>query len=141
MLIKLIDFGAVNEMRRPCRAHYNDAGADVFVQDMTVLSPHETRTIPLGFGVELPDGFMALVLPRSGLSKKGITCEIPPIDSGYRGQIHAFVTNNSDRKHIFMPHDRIGQLVVIPIILADFIPEDEFAYEERGTGAFASTGR
>lgn len=134
MKIKLIDFGYKEP---PRRAHENDAGADVFVQRPVSLRPHETTKVPLGFGLELPDGYMACVFPRSGLSSKGIVCELPPIDSGYRGEVHAIVSNLTDAPYQLCPGDRVGQLVVMPVVLADFITHD---IKERGTGAFASTG-
>lgn len=134
MKIKLINFGYKTP---PRRAHENDAGADVFVNEDIVVHPHETVKIPLGFGLELPDGYMACVYPRSGLSSKGIVCELPPIDSGYKGEVHAIVSNLSDASYMLYAGTRVGQLVVTPVILADFITHD---IKERGTGAFASTG-
>ena len=134
MKIKVIDFGYTN---MPKRAHENDAGADVYSTKKLIVFPHSTEKIPLGFGLELPDGYAAFVFPRSGLSSKGIVCELPPIDSGYRGEIHAIVHNGSDEPFQVNVGDRIGQLVVTPVVIADFITED---IKERGTGAFASTG-
>ena len=71
--------------------------------------------IPLGFGLELP-GFAAFVAPRSG-SSKGISCEMAPIDSSYRGECHAIVINNSSEPYVVNKNDRIGQLIVIPVII------------------------
>lgn len=139
MKLKIIDYGYKN---LPKRAHHNDAGADVYARiidkPMVVIGPHETVKIPLGLGLCLPDGYAAFVFPRSGLSSSGIVCELPPIDSGYRGEIHAIVTNCSDDPFIVRDGDRIGQLVVFPIAIVEF-EEGEFA--ERGTGAFGSTGK
>jgi dUTP pyrophosphatase len=138
MKIKVIDFGYE---KLPLRAHENDAGADVYVClhdcDNIVISPNTTVKIPLGFGLVLPDGYMACVYPRSGLSTLGIVCELPPIDSGYRGEIHAIVTNCSNKPYIVSEGDRIGQLVITPVVIADFITED---IKERGTNGFGSTG-
>ena len=138
MKIKVIDFG-YNKL--PFRAHENDAGADVHVcidaPTMTIL-PHETKKIPLGLGLVLPDGYAAYVFPRSGLASKGIVCELPPIDSGYRGEIHAIVTNCSDKPFVINNGDRIGQLVITPVVIADFITKD---IKERGDNGFGSTGK
>lgn len=135
MKVKLIDFGY---KIAPHRAHENDAGADVFSTINVVLAPGTTVKIPLGFGLELPDGYAGYIFPRSGLSSKGIVCELPPIDSGYRGEIHAIVSNVGDIHYKISKDDRIGQLVIMPIVIADFITHD---IKERGTGAFASTGK
>lgn len=138
MKIKVLDFGYE---QLPVRAHENDAGADVracFHNCSSLkIAPHTTVKVPLGLGLVLPDGYAAYVFPRSGLSSKGITCELPPIDSGYRGEIHAIVHNGSDKTFVINKGDRIGQLVITPVVIADFITDD---IEERGTGAFGSTG-
>lgn len=138
MKIKTINYGYE---KLPYRAHENDAGADVHVcfhdKDRIILAPNNTVKIPLGLGLEVPDGYAAFVFPRSGLSSKGIVCELPPIDSGYRGEIHAIVTNCSNEHFQINNGDRIGQLIIMPIIIADFITDD---FAERGTGAFGSTG-
>lgn len=136
MKIKIIDFGYKN---LPKRAHYNDAGADVFVNQDYILKPGTSTKIPLGFGLELPDGLAAFVFPRSGLSSKGITCELPPIDSGYKGEIHAIVTNCSNWEYEVKAGDRIGQLVIVPFIAADFISSD--LGEERGATGFGASGK
>jgi dUTP pyrophosphatase len=137
--IKVIDFGYE---KLPLRAHANDAGADVHVcfheGDGRIIGPGETVKVPLGMGLVLPDGYMACVYPRSGLSSKGIVCELPPIDSGYRGEIHAIVHNGSNENFNIVNGDRIGQLVVTPVVIADFITED---IEERGANGFGSTGK
>lgn len=138
MKIKIIDFGYD---RLPYRAHENDAGADVFIPKKygrTVIHWNETITIPLGFGLELPDGYAGYIFPRTSWSAKGIVCELPPIDSGYKGEIHAIVTNCSSDLQLLEPHQRIGQLVIMPIVIADFIKETG---EERGSNAFGSTGK
>ena len=139
MKIKVLNFGYD---KLPFRAHENDAGADVHVcfhdADGCRLRPQHTVKVPLGMGLVLPDGYAAFVFPRSGLSSKGIVCELPPIDSGYRGEIHAIVTNCSDSDFYIRNGDRIGQLVITPVVIADFITND---IEERGANGFGSTGK
>ena len=102
MKIKLIKFK--EDLIKPTRAHYNDAGIDCYAQeDITlqsmITSPlmgifdYYTRTtptlIPLGFGLEVPDGYMATIRPRSSYNVKGVISQIGTIDSGYRGEIKA----------------------------------------------------
>ena len=88
MKIKLIDFG-VPEHQRPYRPHGNDAGADVYLPYDCTLQPGEIAKIPLGFGLEIPDGYAGYIFPRTSMAVKGLVCELPPVDSGYRGEIHA----------------------------------------------------
>lgn len=134
MKIKVIDFGYE---KLPVRAHGNDGGADVHSMKKCVIYPHTTEKIPLGLGLCLPDGYAAYVFPRSGLSAKGIVCELPPIDSGYRGEIHAIVSNLTDEPFQVNIGDRIGQIVISPVVIAEFVTETG---EERGANGFGSTG-
>lgn len=136
MKIKLIDFG-VPEGHHPYRAHDNDAGADVYMPYDRTLQPGEIIKVPLGFGIEIPDGYAGYVFPRSSMAVKGLVCELPPVDSGYRGEIHAIISNVSREIHTIPKDTRIGQLVITPVVIADFISERK---DERGTGAFGSTG-
>ena len=85
MKIKLIDFG-VPEHQRPYRPHGNDAGADVYLPYDCTLQPGEIAKIPLGFGLEIPDGYAGYIFPRTSMAVKGLVCELPPVDSGYRGE-------------------------------------------------------
>ena len=137
MKIKLIDFG-INENRKPYRPHGNDAGADVYMPYDCTLQPGEIAKIPLGFGIEVPDGFAGFVFPRSSMAVKGLVCELPPVDSGYRGEIHAILSNVSNQPHTLSKGARIGQLVITPVVIADFVTE---LGEQRGIGAFGSTGK
>lgn len=136
MKIKILKFD--ENVKLPKRAHYNDAGADVFSSGDYLLMSGQTAKIPLGFGLEIPDGMMGLIFPRSGLSSKGIVCELPPIDSGYRGEVHAVVTNCSNERYEINKGDRIGQLVIMPILIAEF--SEGGGMDSRGIGAFGSTG-
>lgn len=122
----------------PRRAHYNDAGADVYATETIILNPQQTYAMNLKFGLKLPDGLMALVLPRSGQAKNGLVSQIPPVDSGYTGPIHAILTNNSKEPIIIDKGDRIAQVVVMPFIVAEFTEEE---HEQRGEGRFNSTGK
>jgi dUTP pyrophosphatase len=132
--IQLIDFGG----KKPLRAHENDAGADVFSpRDLTIF-PGQIYKLPLGFGLRLPDGFAGYIFPRSGLSTQGIVCELPPIDSGYQGEVHAILSNVGSESYDIKTGDKIGQLVILPVLIPEFTYD---AWVERGSGAFGSTGR
>lgn len=136
MKIKLLQ--KHNFVSGPKRTHYNDAGADVASTIDVVLNAHETYAIPLGYGIQLPDGFQAIVQPRSSMSKKGIVTQVAPIDSGYTGEIHAIVSNISDEPYKIHAGDRVGQIVIMPILLADFVTH---LSGERGDGSFGSSGK
>lgn len=136
MKIKLIDFGLAPG-HNPLRVHENDAGADVCMPYDCTLQPGEIAKVPLGFGLILPDGYAGFVFPRSSMAEKGLTCELPPVDSGYRGEIHAIISNVSNKVQTINKETRVGQLVITPIIIADFVFD---LGKERGTDAFGSSG-
>lgn len=135
MKIKLIKFR--EDLIEPSRRHYNDAGADLYSTQNIIIKPSQTVKIPLGFGLELPDGMMACIYPRSSLVAKGLISHIPPVDSGYRGEIHAILTNLSDEEINVNQGDRIAQLIVTPVHIINFVTE---LGDERNKGAFGSTG-
>ena len=126
MKIRLIDFG-VPENRRPFRAHDNDAGADVFMPYDCTIKPGDIAKIP----------YAAFVFPRTSMAVKGLVCELPPVDSGYRGEIHAIISNVGDKQQSIRKGARIGQLIIIPVIISDYVFSRG---EQRGTGGFGSTG-
>jgi len=134
MKISLIDYGAKRNGRLPCRKHPMDAGADVFAPGYYLLSPGETVKIPLGFGLNIPDGFMASIYIRGSMAKAGITCSLNPVDAGYTGEIHAVITNIGRGHYEIIENDRIGQLVILPCVIAEFV-------SSRGDNGFGSTGR
>ena len=85
----------------------------------------------------MPDGYAGYVFPRTSMAVKGLVCELPPVDSGYRGEIHAIISNVSNKTQELSKGARVGQLVITPVVIADFVLE---LGAERGTGGFGSTG-
>lgn len=94
--------------------------------------------IPLGFGLEVPDGYMATIRPRSSYNVKGVLSQIGTIDSGYRGEIKAVLINLTSEPIEIKKGEKICQIVIEPVILADFVEE---LTNDRGQGGFGSTGR
>ncbi|PTW91684.1 dUTP pyrophosphatase [Microbacteriaceae bacterium MWH-Ta3] len=128
----------------PTYAHAGDAGADLCSTVNITLAPGERAAIPTGLSIALPSGFAAFVMPRSGLAlKHGIALVNSPgtIDAGYRGEI-AVIIMNTDRTEPFTVSvgDRIAQLVIMPVVRAEFVPVAELPGTERGEGGFGSTG-
>lgn len=136
MKIKLIKFN--KELITPKRAHYNDAGVDCYALDIIELPPLTPVMIPLGFGLEVPDGYQAIIKPRSSMNAKGIITQIGTIDSGYRGEIKAVLINTSQTPFAIRKGDKICQIIIEPVILADFV---EDLQNDRGAGGFGSTGK
>jgi dUTP pyrophosphatase len=129
----------------PSRAHEGDAGLDLYACEAAHIGPGERWSIGTGIAVEIPDGHAGLVLPRSGLAKRhGITLVNSPglIDAGYRGEVRVLLLN-TDPAEVFRvaPGDRIAQLVIAPIALADPVEAEVLADSARGDGGFGSSGR
>ncbi len=137
MKIKLIEHGCPRDFL-PKRAHDNDVGADVYALRDTIVEVGCSQAVPLGFGLDLPAGFGAFIFPRSSQAKEGVDCRLSPLDPGYTGQMHALIHNGGHNAYHIYKGDRIGQLVVLPVALPDFVTE---LGAERGTGAFGSTGK
>lgn len=128
----------------PAYAHPGDAGADLTAAEAVTLEPGHRATVPTGVSIALPDGYVAFVVPRSGLAAKhGITIVNSPgtVDAGYRGEIRITLLN-TDREHPFVIEvgDRIAQLIVMPVSRARFIPVEKLPGSHRGDGGFGSTG-
>ena len=128
----------------PVVAHPGDAGADLTATEARTLAPGERATVGTGVSIALPDGYVAFVVPRSGLAAKhGITIVNSPgtVDAGYRGEIKVTLLNTDTSESFSVePGDRIAQLVVMPFVRARFVSVDELPESERGEGGFGSTG-
>lgn len=128
----------------PSYAHPGDAGADITASEPVILRPGERALVKTGVSIALPDGFVAFVMPRSGLAlKHGIALVNSPgtIDAGYRGEIGVIMLNTDREKEFHIePGDRIAQLVIQPVVRAAFVPVAELPGTHRGAGGFGSTG-
>lgn len=121
-----------------------DAGADLSAAEAIELGPGQRATVGTGMSIALPDGYVAFVVPRSGLaSRNGITIVNSPgtVDAGYRGEIRITLLN-TDTEHPFTISvgDRIAQLIVMPVSRARFVPVAKLPGSHRGESGFGSTG-
>ncbi|RJS47947.1 dUTP diphosphatase [Nocardioides cavernaquae] len=128
----------------PSYAHPGDAGADLVTTVDVTLAPGERELVPTGVALALPDGFVGLVHPRSGLAAKhGLSIVNAPgtVDSGYRGEIKVCLINLDPREPITLRRgDRIAQLVVQRVERARFVEVDSLSETARGEGGHGSTG-
>jgi dUTP pyrophosphatase len=132
------------ELPAPAYAHAGDAGADLLTAVDVDLMPGERTVVPTGVAIALPEGHAAFVHPRSGLAARaGLALVNAPgtIDAGFRGEIKVIVVNLDPREPIRLRRgDRIAQLVVQPVLRADFIEVEELPESARAEGGFGSTG-
>lgn len=128
----------------PPVAHPGDAGADLASSEACVLLPGQRRTLRTGVSVALPRGYVAFIVPRSGIAARhGVTIVNSPgtVDAGYRGEIMVTLLN-TDAVEPFTIEvgDRIAQMIVLPFASVNFHPVEHLPGSERGTDGFGSTG-
>lgn len=128
----------------PAYAHQGDAGADLYAARDVEIAPGTRTAVPTGIAIELPDGYVGLVHPRSGLAARlGVTVLNAPgtVDAGYRGEIMVILVNH-DRTDVakIARGDRIAQLVVQRVERAQFHRVDVLGDSSRGEGRHGSTG-
>ena len=128
----------------PSYAHPGDAGADLLTTVDLTLAPGERALVPTGLAIALPDGYVALVHPRSGLAARhGLSIVNAPgtVDAGYRGEIKVMLINHDPAEPIELRRgDRIAQLVVQRFERARFVEVGELPDSVRGDGGYGSTG-
>ena len=133
------------ELPLPQYAKGGDAGADIYSRIDFTLAPGERILVPTGIAIALPDGYVALVHPRSGLAiKHGVTMVNAPgtVDAAYRGELQCILINHDPKESIsFKRGDRIAQLVFQRVERAQFIEVEHLPGSGRGEGGFGSTGK
>jgi dUTP pyrophosphatase len=143
--IKLLDSRLVDQM--PAYATSGSAGLDLraCLDAPLTLAPNAWQLIPTGMAMWLKDpAYAALILPRSGLGHKhGIVLGnlVGLIDSDYQGQLMVSCWNRSEVAFTLQPMERLAQLVIVPVVQAQFNQVTEFPATERGEGGYGSTGK
>ena len=152
----------------PLKANYNDAGFDLYADEDATLAYGETKAVATNIALELPDGYMADVRPRSGLTRDtALRVQYGTVDAGYRGgigiicenvdnlykvktidnKLHAIITGDQDAILTYNTAieikrgDKIAQLVIQKIPDIELIEADELNETARGAGGFGSTGK
>lgn len=132
------------ELPLPSYAHPGDAGADLYCTVDVELAPGERRLVPTGVALALPEGYVGLVHPRSGLAfRHGLSIVNAPgtIDAGYRGEIQVCLVNLDPATPITLGRgDRIAQLVIQRVEAAEFVEVADLDATQRGAGGHGSTG-
>lgn len=152
----------------PNKSHYNDSGFDLYADEDVTLTYGETKAVATNIALELPDGYMADVRPRSGLTRDtALRVHYGTVDAGYRGgigiicenvdnlykvktidnKLHAIITGDQDAIFTYNTAieikrgDKIAQLVIQRIPDIELIEADELNETARGAGGFGSTGK
>jgi dUTP pyrophosphatase len=140
VLIKRLD----PSVPMPSYAKGGDAGADIATRIDFTLKSGERMLVPTGISIALPNGYVALVHPRSGLAiKYGVSMVNTPgtVDAGFRGELQVILINHDLTESVsFKKGDRIAQLVIQQVERAEFVEVTQLPGSDRATGGFGSTG-
>ncbi len=145
-----VDLKILDERVREQLPHYATAGSAgldlrACLDAPLALNPGETQLIPTGLAMHLADpGYAAVILPRSGLGHKhGVVLGnlVGLIDSDYQGQLMVSLWNRGQEAFTVQPFERIAQMVIVPVVQAEFRVVEDFAASDRGEGGFGSTGK
>ncbi|MBV8627221.1 MAG: dUTP diphosphatase [Paraburkholderia sp.] len=143
--LKILDARMRDQL--PAYATTGSAGLDLraCLDEPITLKPGETALVPTGLAIHVGDpGYAALILPRSGLGHKhGIVLGnlVGLIDSDYQGQLMISTWNRGQTEFTLNPMERLAQLVIVPVVQAEFNIVDDFEESVRGAGGFGSTGK
>lgn len=134
-----------NEELLPFYMTSDAAGADVkaYIKEPIVIPAGQSALIPTGMRLAIPKGYEIQIRPRSGLAlKHQVTVLNTPgtIDADYRGEIKVILINHGKEDFTVVPEMRIAQMILAPVLRANFIIADELATTHRGSGGFGHTG-
>ncbi|MBP7546848.1 MAG: dUTP diphosphatase [Corallincola sp.] len=144
--VRILDPRIGTDYPLPAYATPGSAGMDLraCIDGPLQLAPGQTSLLPTGIAIHIADpGLAAVILPRSGLGHKhGIVLGnlVGLIDSDYQGQLMVSCWNRGQEPFTVQPGDRIAQLVLVPVVQAEFAIVDSFDESERGAGGFGSSG-
>ena len=125
----------------PKKSHLPDCGLDCFMPESFELQPFETKTIGLGIGIQVPEGFAGMLVPRSSIAEKGLIIQTSIIDPDYTGEIHLIITNCSNNVVKIEERQRVCSLVVYNVLNVRLDIVNEFENTERGSHGLGSSGK
>lgn len=127
----------------PVRAHSHDAGADLKAHEDVTIPAKGRALVGTGVAIETPAGYVSMVCSRSGLAhKKGVHVLNAPgiVDAGYTGEIFVNLHNTTDEDVHISAFERVAQLIITPVVYADFVKTDKLGDSDRGANGHGSTG-
>ena len=126
----------------PSRANNTDAGYDLYSIEEYVIPPHHRVMVRTGISIAIPNGYVGLIWPRSGLAVKfGIDTMAGVIDSGYRGEVCVVLQNHGHESYTVKAKDRVAQILFQPVMAPTLIETKELHNSDRGQSGFGSTGK
>lgn len=125
----------------PKKSHLPDCGLDCFMPEGFELKPSETKTIGLGIGIQVPEGFAGMLVPRSSIAEKGLIIQTSIIDPDYTGEIHLIITNCSNNVVKIDENQRVCSLVIYNVLNVRLDVVYDFENTERGNNGLGSSGK
>lgn len=121
--------------------HPGDVGMDVYAMETVTMKPGEHYRFWHGFALEFPEGYGAIIMDKGSISKAGLRTMGGVFDAGYRGEYNTHLVNLSDKSYTFEEGDKVAQLVIVPVEIAELEETDVLSESARGEGKFGSTGK
>lgn len=132
----------LKEDAQPPKYHMpGDVGMDMYAMETITLEPMQHHRFWHGFAMEFPDGYAAIVKDKSSISKAGLHTMGGVFDAGYRGEYNTHLVNLSSEPYTVEKGDKVAQLIIYPVTIAELEETDTLSESERGTGGFGSTGK
>lgn len=125
----------------PTYHHPGDVGMDLYALETVTIAPMEHYRFWHGFAMEFPEGFAAIVKDKSSISKAGLSTMGGVFDAGYRGEYNTHLVNLSDKPYTVEEGDKVSQIVIFPVEIAQLEETDTLSDSARGEGMFGSTGK
>jgi len=121
--------------------HPGDVGMDVFAMETFTIQPGEHHFFFHGFAMEFPIGYAAIIKDKSSISKAGLSTMGGVFDAGYRGEYNTHLVNLGTEPYTVEEGDKVSQIVIVPVDIAEIEETDTLSESDRGEGAFGSTGK
>jgi dUTP pyrophosphatase len=125
----------------PNYAHPGDVGMDLYSMETVTIPPMGHHRFLHGFAMEFPEGNAGIVMDKSSISKAGLIHMGGVFDAGYRGEYNTHLVNLSHEPYTVEEGDKVSQLLIVPVIIAEIEETDILSESSRGMGGFGSTGR
>jgi dUTP pyrophosphatase len=129
------------DSKLPSYAHPGDVGMDLFSMETFTIEPGGHHFFYHGFAMEFSEGYAAIVKDKSSISKIGLHTMGGVFDAGYRGEYNTHLVNLSSEPYTVEEGDKVSQLIIYPVAIAELEEVNELGESSRGMGAFGSTGR
>ena len=129
------------DAKLPSYGREGDVAMDMYAMETVTIKPGEHHRFWHGFALEFPNGYAARVVDKSSISKAGLHTMGGVFDAGYRGEYNTHLVNLSAEPYTVEAGDKVSQLMILPVVIAELEETDTLGESERGAQGFGSTGK